>query len=195
MRGGPPPPPGLPRARALPAAPHLRAGPGDLADAVRYFWGADNKTGPAAPGLAGSVPHRGSALPLLRPRRHRSSAPWSPSVSGSLFHRTRWGVLIRAATQDREMVGGARSRPVGISSRASSCSARSSRAGRGAPGAAPRPHHRHGHHRHRRGLRGRGDRRHGLGVGRAPRLAPHRGAQRLRRARPPRRPPSCSCSW
>ena len=26
-----------------------------VADAVRYIWGADNKTGPAAPGLAGSV--------------------------------------------------------------------------------------------------------------------------------------------
>ena len=28
-----------------------------------------------------------------------------------LFNRTRWGVLVRAATQDREMVGGARRQP------------------------------------------------------------------------------------
>ena len=39
-----------------------------VSDAVKFFWGADNKTGPAAPGLAGSVPHRRPALSHLRPR-------------------------------------------------------------------------------------------------------------------------------
>src|SRR5256885_9184927 len=34
-----------------------------VADAVRFFWGADNKTGPAAPGLAGSVPIAGPPFP------------------------------------------------------------------------------------------------------------------------------------
>jgi len=33
------------------------------ADAVRYIWGADNKTGPSAPGLAGSVPIAGQLFP------------------------------------------------------------------------------------------------------------------------------------
>src|SRR5213083_2777770 len=33
------------------------------ADAVRILWGADNKTGPAAPGLSGSVPIAGQLFP------------------------------------------------------------------------------------------------------------------------------------
>ena len=45
------------------------------ADVVRYVWGADNKTGPAAPGLAGSVPIGTGP----RPRRVRSD---SPSMNG-----------------------------------------------------------------------------------------------------------------
>src|SRR2546425_6919028 len=34
-----------------------------VADAVRFFWGAANKTRPAAPGLAGPRRRRGPALP------------------------------------------------------------------------------------------------------------------------------------
>ena len=73
------------------------------ADAVRMFWGADNKTGPAAPGLAGSVPVAGQLFPSY----DLAVIAFGPLVALGLwlvFHRTRWGVLIRAATQDREMV-------------------------------------------------------------------------------------------
>jgi branched-chain amino acid transport system permease protein len=73
------------------------------ADAVRYLWGADNKTGPAAPGLAGSVPIAGQLFPSY----DLAVIAFGPLVALGLwllFHRTRWGVLIRAATQDREMV-------------------------------------------------------------------------------------------
>ena len=73
------------------------------ADAVRYIWGADNKTGPPAPGLAGSVPVAGQLFPSY----DLAVIAFGPLVALGLwlvFHRTRWGVLIRAATQDREMV-------------------------------------------------------------------------------------------
>src|SRR3989441_11176756 len=74
-----------------------------VADAVRYLWGADNKTGPAAPGLAGSVPIAGQLFPSY----DLAVIAFGPLVALGLwlvFHRTRWGILIRAATQDREMV-------------------------------------------------------------------------------------------
>ena len=74
-----------------------------VADAVRFLWGADNKTGPAAPGLAGSVPIAGQLFPSY----DLAVILFGPLVALGLwllFHRTRWGVLIRAATQDREMV-------------------------------------------------------------------------------------------
>src|SRR5438876_5894166 len=74
-----------------------------VADAVRFFWGADNKTGPAAAGLAGSVPIAGQLFPSY----DLAVIVFGPLVALGLwllFHRTRWGVLIRAATQDREMV-------------------------------------------------------------------------------------------
>jgi branched-chain amino acid transport system permease protein len=74
-----------------------------VADAVRYLWGADNKTGPVAPGLAGSVTIAGQLFPSY----DLAIIALGPLVALGLwllFHRTRWGVLIRAATQDREMV-------------------------------------------------------------------------------------------
>jgi branched-chain amino acid transport system permease protein len=70
---------------------------------VRWVWGADNKTGPSAPGLAGSVPVAGQLFPSY----DLAIIVFGPVVALGLwllFHRTRWGVLIRAATQDREMV-------------------------------------------------------------------------------------------
>jgi branched-chain amino acid transport system permease protein len=74
-----------------------------VADAVRYLWGADNKTGPVAPGLAGSVEVAGQLFPSY----DLAMIVFGPLVALGLwllFHRTRWGILIRAATQDREMV-------------------------------------------------------------------------------------------
>jgi len=66
-----------------------------VADAVRYIWGADNKTGPSAPGLGGSVPIAGQLFPSY----DLAIIVFGPLVALALwlvFHRTRWGVLIRA---------------------------------------------------------------------------------------------------
>jgi branched-chain amino acid transport system permease protein len=73
------------------------------ADAVRLIWGADNKTGPEAPGLGGSA----RLLGQLFPTYDLAMIAFGPVVALVLwlvFYRTRWGILIRAATQDREMV-------------------------------------------------------------------------------------------
>jgi branched-chain amino acid transport system permease protein len=74
-----------------------------IADLVHLFWGSENKTGPTAPGLAGSVPIAGQLFPTY----DLVLIAVGPAVALALwwlFYRTRWGVLIRAATQDREMV-------------------------------------------------------------------------------------------
>src|SRR3989454_12357500 len=74
-----------------------------VADAVRFFWGSENLTGPAAPGLAGSVPVAGQLFPTY----DLALIALGPLVAAALcglFYRARLGVLIRAATQDREMV-------------------------------------------------------------------------------------------
>jgi branched-chain amino acid transport system permease protein len=74
-----------------------------VGDAVRLIWGADNKTGPEAPGLSGAVQMMGQLIPAY----DLAMLCFGPLVAGALwlvFYRTRWGVLIRAATQDREMV-------------------------------------------------------------------------------------------
>ena len=72
------------------------------ADAVRLIWGSDNKTGPEAPGLKGSVRLVGQLVPTY----DLAMLVFGPLVALGLwllFYRTRWGILIRAATQDREM--------------------------------------------------------------------------------------------
>src|SRR3972149_3159130 len=74
-----------------------------VAGAVRFFWGTDNKTGPAAPGPAGPAPIAGQLFPTY----DLALIALGPVVAAALwglFYRTKWGILIRAATQDREMV-------------------------------------------------------------------------------------------
>src|SRR5213596_2991450 len=74
-----------------------------VADAVKLVWGSENLTGPAAPGLTGSV----AVVGQLFPTYDLGLIALGPAVAAALwwlFYRTRWGVLIRAATQDREMV-------------------------------------------------------------------------------------------
>jgi branched-chain amino acid transport system permease protein len=74
-----------------------------VADVVAMVWGRENKTGPTAPGLGGSVRIAGQLFPtydlaLIAVGLLVGLVLWW------LFQRTRWGVLIRAATLDREMV-------------------------------------------------------------------------------------------
>ena len=74
-----------------------------ISDLVKLVWGSENKTGPTAPGLTGSVPIAGELFPSY----DLALIVVGPLVALCLwwlFYRTRWGVLIRAATQDREMV-------------------------------------------------------------------------------------------
>jgi len=73
-------------------------------DIVQYFWGPEDLLGPRAPGLRGSIPILGRNFPsydlfLI------FVGPFILILIQLLLTRTRFGRLIRAATQDREMVG------------------------------------------------------------------------------------------
>ncbi|WP_018906629.1 ABC transporter permease [Variovorax paradoxus] len=74
-----------------------------IKDAVLYVWGPDELLGPRAPGLSGSVDILGRQFPTY----DLFLIVVGPVVLGLmwlLLTRTRWGTLVRAATQDREMV-------------------------------------------------------------------------------------------
>ena len=71
---------------------------------TQMIWGAQDLLGPRAPGLRGSTEILGLRFPLYE----LFLIGVGPVVLGLLvllFRRTRWGTLVRAATQDREMVG------------------------------------------------------------------------------------------
>lgn len=73
-------------------------------DAVFWYWGAENLLGPRAPGLSGSVRLFDVPMPVY----DLALIAIGPLVLLGLwllFNRTRWGILVRAATEDREMVG------------------------------------------------------------------------------------------
>ena len=73
-------------------------------DVAQWVWGSEDLLGQRAPGLRGAVEIMDGRLPeydLLM-------IVLGPAILGALwllFHRTRWGTLVRAATIDREMVG------------------------------------------------------------------------------------------
>ena len=72
-------------------------------DAVLWYWGPEELLGPRAPGLSGSVMILGRQFPSY----DLLLIFVGPVVLGLLWlllTRTRWGTLVRAATQDREMV-------------------------------------------------------------------------------------------
>jgi branched-chain amino acid transport system permease protein len=74
-----------------------------IKDAVLWIWGPDELLGPRAPGLSGAVQILGRAFPTY----DLFLIVVGPVVLGLLWlllTRTRFGVLVRAATQDREMV-------------------------------------------------------------------------------------------
>ena len=75
-----------------------------IKDAALWIWGPEELFGPRAPGLQGAVPLLGRRFPaydlfLI------AVGPVVLALLWLLLHRTRWGTLVRAATQDREMVG------------------------------------------------------------------------------------------
>ena len=75
-----------------------------IRDAALWAWGPEDLLGPKAPGLKGAVDILGRPFPSY----DVFSIFVGPLVLGALWlllKRTRWGLLVRAATQDREMVG------------------------------------------------------------------------------------------
>ena len=75
-----------------------------IQDLALLVWGAEDLFGPSAPGLESTVNILGTRLPEY----DLALIALSLVVLGALwllFQRTRWGTLVRAATEDREMVG------------------------------------------------------------------------------------------
>jgi len=75
-----------------------------LNDAAMWLWGPEDLLGPLAPGLEGAVGVFGRFVPTY----DVLLIAIGPLVLLALWWalaRTRWGALIRAATQDREMLG------------------------------------------------------------------------------------------
>ena len=75
-----------------------------ISDLTRLIWGEIDLIGPRAPGLSGAVMILGHPLPQYD-LALIVLGPLVLGVTWLIFHRTRWGTLVRAATQDREMVG------------------------------------------------------------------------------------------
>ena len=74
-----------------------------IEDIVVLIWGPNDLLGRRAPGFRGAVDFFGQQIPTY----DLFLIVLSPIVLGVLwllFRRTRWGVLVRAATQDRDMV-------------------------------------------------------------------------------------------
>ncbi|HKW82716.1 MAG TPA: ABC transporter permease [Burkholderiaceae bacterium] len=75
-----------------------------IKDAGLWLWGPEDLLGPRAPGFTGAVEILGRRFPSY----DLFLIVVGPLVLGLLWlllTRTRWGTLVRAATQDREMVG------------------------------------------------------------------------------------------
>ncbi|MFZ2650724.1 MAG: ABC transporter permease, partial [Burkholderiaceae bacterium] len=75
-----------------------------IKDIALALWGAEDLLGPKAPGMKGAIHVLGKPFPSY----DVFLIFVGPIVLGAmwlLLTRTRWGLLVRAATQDREMVG------------------------------------------------------------------------------------------
>jgi branched-chain amino acid transport system permease protein len=73
-----------------------------IKDAALWWWGPEDLLGPRAPGLGGAINILGRRFPTY----DLLLIAIGPLVLGALWlllTRTRWGTLVRAATQDREM--------------------------------------------------------------------------------------------
>ena len=75
-----------------------------IQDLALLVWGADDVLGPRAPGLKGIIRIMGEPVP----KYDLALIALTPFVAFALWYlitKTRTGILVRAATQDREMVG------------------------------------------------------------------------------------------
>lgn len=73
-----------------------------IQDLTLMVWGPEDRLGPRAPGLAGAIQLLGTQVPsydffLI------AAGPVVLGIAWLLLNRTRWGILVRAATEDREM--------------------------------------------------------------------------------------------
>ena len=142
-------------------------------DATLWLWGPEDLLGPRAPGLRGSIEVLGRRLPTY----DVFLIVIGPLVLLALHFalaRTRFGRLVRAATQDREMVSalGVNQALLFTSVFARRLCARRPRRRAAGRARAGKPCHRSG--RDRRRLRGRRRRRHGLDHRRLSRRRDHR---------------------
>lgn len=74
-----------------------------IQDLALMIWGPADLLGPRAPGLGGAIEIFGRRFPQYE-LLLIFIGPLVLGLLWLLFRRTRWGVLVRAATQDREMV-------------------------------------------------------------------------------------------
>jgi branched-chain amino acid transport system permease protein len=75
-----------------------------IQDSVLAAWGPEELFAPRAPGLKGAIEIGGAFVPEY----NLLMTVVGPLIFGMLwwlFRRTRWGTIVRAATQDREMAG------------------------------------------------------------------------------------------
>ena len=75
-----------------------------IKDAALFAWGPEDLVGPRAPGLGAAVEILGKRIPVYD-LLLIAIGPLVLAAMHLLLTRTRWGALVRAATQDREMVG------------------------------------------------------------------------------------------
>lgn len=75
-----------------------------IQDIALASWGAEDRLGPRAPGFRSFVILFGNRFPTYE-LLLIAIGPVVLALLWLLFQKTRWGVLVRAATQDREMVG------------------------------------------------------------------------------------------
>ncbi|OPX36102.1 MAG: ABC transporter permease [Desulfobacteraceae bacterium 4484_190.1] len=75
-----------------------------IQDLARWAFGPEDLLGPVAPGLEGSINILGALMPVYD-LVLIIAAPLVLIAIWLLLNHTRWGVLVRAATEDREMLG------------------------------------------------------------------------------------------
>ena len=75
-----------------------------IKDIALFAWGPEDLVGPRAPGLNWTVEILGKRMPIYD-LVLIGIGPLVLGIMVLLLKRTRWGALVRAATQDREMVG------------------------------------------------------------------------------------------
>ena len=143
------------------------------------IWGPTDLLGPRAPGLTGVVRIMGEPVPQY----DLALIAITPCVALALWYlitKTRVGILVRAATQDREMVGALGVNQSWLFTGVVLPRLRAGGSRRRAAAAQGRRGPADGFHHPRAGLRRGGDRRHGIAARGLSGGGPHLGPQRLR---------------